>query len=69
MSDWKPMTDTAWLDGQDLVIFAHGMEIQARYYPGEWSEDTPISYREYSGAVWSAFDDAVTFEIEECSHD
>lgn len=65
---WKPMTDTAWLDGRDVVLFAHDMEIHARYSPGEWSDDTPISPREYSGAVWSAFDDQVQFEIEEVSH-
>lgn len=65
---WKPMTDTAWLDGRDVVLFAHDMEIHARYCPGEWSDDTPISPREYSGAAWVAFDDQVQFEIEEINH-
>jgi hypothetical protein len=59
------MSDTEWFDGQDVVLFAHGMEVSARYCPGEWSDDTPISPREYSGAVWSCFDDQFQFEIEE----
>lgn len=66
---WLPMSNIAWLDGRDVVLLAHDMEIHARYCPGEWSEDTPVSPREYSGAVWSAFDDALQFEIEECADD
>lgn len=65
---WRPMTDIGWIDGSDVVLLAHDMEVQARYSPGEWSEDTPVSPREYSGAVWVCFDDQFQFEIEEISH-
>lgn len=62
---WQPMS-TAPKDGSEILILAHDMVIQARYEPGQWSEDTPINPREYSGPVWCAFDDALSFEIEEC---
>lgn len=61
---WRPMSDTAWEDGRDVVLFAHGMEVHARYGPGEWSEHHEYG-PEYSGAVWVCFDDAFQFEIEE----
>jgi hypothetical protein len=62
---WRDMTDTTWLDGKDVVLFAHEMEIHARYCPGEWTDHH--EGREYNGSVWSAFDDALQFEIEETS--
>lgn len=67
---WKPIgVDTAWIDGRSVVLLAHGMEVTARYCAGRWSEDTPLSPREYDGAVWSCFDDEFQFEIEETGHD
>lgn len=67
---WRLLSeDTSWLDGRDLVLLAHDMEVQARYCAGEWSEDTPIAPAEYSGAVWSCFDDEFQIEIEEVSPD
>lgn len=67
---WRGISaDTAWLDGRDVVIRVRDMEVSARYCPGEWSDDTPITPREYSGAVWSCFDDKFQIEIEECSKD
>jgi hypothetical protein len=61
---WQPI-ETAPTDGTDILLLANGMAIEARHSPGEWSEDTPASPAEYSGAVWVAFDGAVQFEIEE----
>ncbi len=61
---WRPIS-TAPKNGKEILILAHGMAIQARYCPGRWSDDTPISPAEYDGAVWCAFDDAIQFEIEE----
>lgn len=64
MSEWRPI-GTAPRDGSEILILAQGMAIQARYCPGEWSIDTPVAPAEYSGSVWCAFDDALSFEIEE----
>lgn len=66
---WRPMTDTLWIDGRDVILQAHSMIVSARYCAGEWSEETSISAREYDGAVWSCFDDEFQFEIEEISDD
>jgi len=67
---WRSLSgDTDWIDGRDVVLLAHDMEVQARYCPGEWSDDTPISPAEYDGAVWSCFDDKFQIEIEETSRD
>ena len=62
--EWRPI-ETAPRDGSDILLLANGMSIEARYCPGEWFEDTPISPREYDGGVWCAFDDALQFDIEE----
>lgn len=64
---WRPLSQIDWIDGRDVVLLASDMEVTARYCPGEWSDDTPISPREYSGAVWSCFDDQFQIEIEEIS--
>lgn len=66
---WHPLSDTRWLDGRDVILLAHNMEVQARYCAGEWSDDTPINPREHNGAVWSCFDDEFQIEIEEVSPD
>lgn len=67
---WRSISkDTSWVDGRDVVLLANDMEVQARYCPGEWCDETPSSPREYSGAVWSCFDDRFQLEIEECSED
>ena len=64
--DWKELSeDTSWIDGRDLVLLAYGMEVEARYSGGSWSEDTPINPAEYDGAVWVCFDDKFQIEIEE----
>lgn len=66
---WSPLQDTAWIDGRDVVLLAHDMEVQARYCAGRWSADTPNAPAEYDGAVWSCFDDKFQIEIEEFSSD
>ena len=62
--EWQPI-ETAPKDGSNILLLAYGMAIEAWYSPGEWSDDTPVSPAEYSGAAWVAFDDAVQFEVEE----
>ena len=70
LSCWKTFAeDTSWLDGRDVILLAHNMEVQARYCAGGWSEDTTINPREYYGAVWSCFDDEFQIEIEETSRE
>lgn len=67
--EWRPLSETAWLDGRDLLLCAYGMIVEARYSPGSWSEDTPIAPAEYDGAVWVCFDDRFQIEIEEICSD
>lgn len=68
---WKKLSeDTSWIDGRDIILLAHGMEVQARYCKGEWSFSLEtISGEEYDGAVWSCFDDEFQIEIEEIGYD
>jgi hypothetical protein len=54
-------------DGTPVLLRTrtHGY-VEAYFTPGEWSDDTPISPREYSGAVWVCGDDLYQIEVEEC---
>ncbi len=63
---WQPI-ETAPKDETEILIYAHGMAIQARFYPGEWSHS--IDGDEWDGPVWFAFDDAISFEVEDCGKD
>lgn len=62
--------DTAPRNGDTILLYhrIHGW-VQAWFSPGEWSDDTPISPREYSGAVWVCGDDAYQIEVEEYPKD
>jgi len=71
------MTEEAWReiesaprDGSEVLLFhEHHGAIQGRFCPGEWSESTPISPAEYSGAVWVLGDDLEQVEVEELPAD
>ena len=65
MSEWKTI-ESAPLDGSSVLLFTtcHGV-VEAWFAQGEWSEETPISPREYSGAAWVCADDAFQIEVEE----
>lgn len=62
---WNPMRD-APRDGRQIIALhrVHGV-IEARYHPGGWSEDTPISPAEYDGPMWVLGDDIAQDEVEE----
>lgn len=65
---WRRLNeDTSWIDGRDIVLAAHGMEVSARYCSGEWHHT--LEFSEYYGPVWSCFDDKFQIEIEELSED
>lgn len=65
---WHKLSENlAWKDGRDLVLLAHGMEVQARYCKGEWQYH--LEGKEYDGPVWSCFDDEFQIEIEDCDID
>ena len=67
--EWRELhADTSWIDGRDVVLLAYGMEVQARYCPGE-PVQCGLEAIEYDGAVWSCFDDKFQIEIEEISDD
>ncbi len=55
---------TAPRDGSAIVVLANGMECEARYFTGVDSWDDEGTYTGTS-PVWSLFDDAIEFEVEE----
>jgi len=65
MSEWQPI-NTAPRDGVEILLFdkVHGC-IQGRFFPGEWSQETPLSPSEYDGAAWVLGDDIGQVEVEE----
>jgi hypothetical protein len=69
MSTWQPI-ETAPRDGSSVLLFTtcHGI-CEAWFSQGEWSDDTPISPREYSGSAWVCCDDAFSIEVEELGGD
>ena len=62
---WRDIS-TFDLRETDVLIYStrHGA-VQARFCPGEWSDETPDHPREYDGPVWSCADDEFQIEIEE----
>jgi len=61
----RPMFE-APRDGTPVLLLTedHGV-VEARFSPGEWTDETPLSPREYSGAVWVCGDDAYQISVEE----
>jgi len=64
MSKWQPI-ETAPKDETHLLLFTscHGI-VEAWFSPGFWSDETPLSPREYTGDVWVCADDAFQIEVE-----
>lgn len=62
--EWQPIK-YAPMDGTSVLLFTtcHGV-VEARFDPGYWTEDTPISPREYFGGAWVCADDAFQIEVE-----
>lgn len=65
----NPMEDAPRNGDQVLLYHRHHGWVQAWFSQGEWSDDTPISPREYSGSVWVCGDDAYQVEVEEYPKD
>lgn len=61
---WRPMKD-APRDETDILLNhrVHGI-IQGRFWPGSWTDDTPVSPREYEGDMWVMGDDLAREEVE-----
>lgn len=64
MPKWLDMK-CAPRDGSNILLLTNTGVVSAWYKPGSWSDDTPISPREYDGPVWICYDDAFQIEIEE----
>lgn len=65
MSEWQTI-ETAPRDGTTVLLYTtcHGA-CEAWFSKGEWSQETPINPREYSGSAWVCCDDAFQIEVEE----
>ena len=63
---WNSMDNVPRVDDEPLLLLSriHGV-VEARWAPGEWSENMPEGPREYSGAVWVCGDDGWQIEVEE----
>ena len=61
---WKPV-ETAPKDGRSILLLTrcHGV-CEAWFDKGYWTDDTPISPREYYGDAWVCCDDTFQIEVE-----
>ena len=66
MINWNTNMQEAPRDKTEILLYSinHGT-IQGWFCPGEWSDETTESPREYSGAVWVLGDDLYQVEVEE----
>lgn len=62
MDAWQPIS-TAPRDGSEILLLTTTGVVSARFAPGEWSNG--LEGREYSGAIWVCYDDAIEIEVEE----
>jgi hypothetical protein len=61
---WRQMA-TAPRDTTPVLLLTKNYGVtEAWFSPGSWSEDTPVSPREYSGDVWVCADDEFQIEAE-----
>lgn len=66
-AEWQPMSAVPLIEDQSVLLLTNTGVVEARYSPGQWSEDREGA--SYDGPVWVCCDDTFQIEIEEIGED